>query len=467
MKQGPKSWRWLMASIAVWAGISSLACSATAPIRADRTEAVEAPGPQAQADAPAAAPNTDTVGRVPLVEAFETATRAADLAQSASTADDWSAVATAWSEAIVALQAVPLDSPEWLFAQRKTREYLANQAIALQQAEVAARLAIFPTLGNEVLDEQLALYLSYIATFDTPDVLVVGSSRALQGLNPQILQQRLSQQGHDLQVYNFAVNGATAQVVSFMLRQLLTPEQLPEMIIWAGGSRSFNSGRFDLTFAKILDSPGYAAVQAGDRPEFDATRPLAATVDIATDDSANETTPTNAPKTEVTPINDINGYGFWAVNEVFNPADYYTRFPRVAGLYDGTYSRFNLNGVQTVSFRAIVAFAQTNDIPFVFVNLPLSTDYLDDTRLRYERQFQQFLTQEANRGEFTIVDLLQGWPGQNNLFADPSHLNRVGAAQVAIRVAEDAAIPWELVSDATAPDTEENEAADEATSEEE
>ncbi|MGD1862509.1 MAG: hypothetical protein ACFB0E_21385 [Leptolyngbyaceae cyanobacterium] len=465
MKQGPKSRGWLIASIAFWTGISGLACSAMAPIQAERTETVETAADETPATPPEAASDPATVARAPLAQAFETATRAAELAQSASTADDWSAVATAWSEAIVALQAVPLDSPEWLFAQRKTREYLTNQAIALEQAEVAARLAIFPTLGNEVLDEQLALYLSYIATFDTPDILVVGSSRALQGLNPQILQQRLALQGHDLQVYNFAVNGATAQVVSFVLRQLLTPEQLPEMIIWAGGSRSFNSGRFDRTFAKILESPGYAAVQTGDRPEFDPARPLAATVDIA-DDSTDEVSRPNAPKAQVTPINDINGYGFWAVNEVFDPSNYYTRFPRVAGLYDGTYSAFNLNGVQTVSFRAIVAFARANDMPFVFVNLPLSTDYLDNTRLLYERQFQQFMTQEASRTGFTVVDLLQGWPGQNNLFADPSHLNRVGAAQVAIRVAEDTTIPWALISDPTPADSDEDETTGAAAGEE-
>jgi len=443
MKQRQRQWGWVVLGTVVWGGFAGLACSATPPLITEWTTDNEA-NPASKADADLVKPVID---KAPLTQAFEAATNAAQLAQSATTAEEWSAVATAWSEAIQALQAVPTDSPEWLFAQRKTREYVENQAIALERVEAAARLALFPPLGNDVLDEQLALYLSYVAAFGTPDILVIGSSRALQGLNPQILQQRLGQQGYEsLRVYNFAVNGATSQVVSFILRQLLTPEQMPEMIIWAGGSRAFNSGRFDRTFAKILDSPGYAAVQAGDRPEFQSPTPLSAT--LSTTEEANAGV---ADKSRAMPVSNINGYGFLVVHEAFEPNDYYRRFPRVAGLYDDTYSNFNLEGVQAVSLRAIAAFTRANDIPLVFVNLPLSEDYLDETRLPYEQQFQQFLAREAQAGGFTVVDLLREWPNQNNLFADPSHLNRVGAAQVAIRVSEDDTIPWAVLASPEPP----------------
>ena len=68
----------------------------------------------------------------------------------------------------------------------------------------------------------------------------MGSSRALQGLDPQALQQALAQQGHPgLEIYNFSVNGATAQVVSFLTRQLFAPDLYPQMVVWAVGSRSF------------------------------------------------------------------------------------------------------------------------------------------------------------------------------------------------------------------------------------
>jgi hypothetical protein len=397
-------------------GIMGLTRSATPPPDVNRP-----PDPQA------ASAKID-----PLAAAFKAATQAAQLSQTAVTPEEWSTVAATWAAAIQSLQAVPPEDPQWLFAQRKAREYLANQTIAQQRAEAAGAPVIFPSLGNPILDEQLGLYLSYLATFGPPDIMVVGSSRALQGLNPQILQQRLATQGYEsLRVYTFAVNGATAQVMSFVLRWLLTPEQMPRMIIWAGGSRSFNSGRVDRTFARILESPGYAALQAGDRPVMNwnhTPEPVS-----------------SRPKADPMPVTGLDGYGFLAVNDVFDPETYYQQFPRVLGLYDGAYQPFLLDGLQTVSLRAIATFTRSQEIPLVFVNLPLSADYLDDTRLFYEQQFQQYIASEAALGGFTVVDLLQEWPTQNHFFADPSHLNRIGAAQVAIRLAQDPTIPWQVL----------------------
>ncbi|MDB9526881.1 hypothetical protein PN498_12855 [Oscillatoria sp. CS-180] len=436
MKKRRQPWGWILASILAWGATLELTRSATPPPDVDTTGDETTETAFSEED--------------PLGTAFENAIRAANLAQSAETPEDWSAVAIAWSAAIQALQAVPPDSPEWLFAQRKTREYLTNQEIALQRAEAAGTSAVFPTLGNPVLDEQLAVYLSYVATFGPPDVLVIGSSRALQGLNPQILQQRLSQQGIESpRAYTFAVNGATAQVVSFILRQLLTQEQMPEMIVWAGGSRSFNSGRVDRTFARILESPGYAALQAGDRPKIDDPEETTDSEDSEDD------------KNSLLPVTTINSYGFLRVSDVFEPSVYYQNFPRVAGLYDSSYQAFNLDGVQTMSFRAIANFAQANDIPLIFVNLPLSADYLDETRLFYEQQFQQYLETESRSGGFTVVDLLQEWPDRNNIFADPSHLNQVGAAQVAMKIAADPSIPWDRLNESEAlSEADEEEAAE-------
>lgn len=415
-----------LAGVALWGSFSSgLTCSASAPT--GELDAVSEMGVRS-------AELVEPADKSPFATAIAAATTAAQLAQSAATAEEWSAVATAWSEAIQALQAVPVDDPQWMFAQRKAREYLVNQEIALQRVEEAGAVGVFPPLGNDVLDEQLAIYLSYIATFGPPDIMVIGSSRALQGLNPQVLQRQLAQQElASPDVYTFAVNGATAQVVSFILRRLLTPEQMPQMIVWAGGSRSFNSGRIDRTFAKILESPGYEAVLRGDRPEIGW---------IDGEKSAN-----GVSSAEPIPVTSINGYGFLAVNDVFDPERYYRQFPRVPGVYDDAYQRFDLEGVQTVSFRAIANFTRTHDIPLVFVNLPLSNDYLDETRLFYEQQFQQYLRAEAAAGGFTVVDLLQEWPGRDNIFADPSHLNRFGAAEVATRVAAEPTIPWATLTD--------------------
>ncbi|MBD2040125.1 hypothetical protein [Microcoleus sp. FACHB-672] len=133
----------------------------------------------------------------------------------------------------------------------------------------------YPTFNSELLDRQLALYQQYVATSGPPDILIVGSSRALQGVDPVALQTALASQGYaKLKVFNFGVNGATAQVVDVLLRKILTPQQLPRMIVWADGVRAFNSGRVDRTYNAILASPGYQRLSGGSRPSVSPpTRP--------------------------------------------------------------------------------------------------------------------------------------------------------------------------------------------------
>ncbi|MGD1905262.1 MAG: hypothetical protein ACFB0C_04620 [Leptolyngbyaceae cyanobacterium] len=359
-----------------------------------------------------------------LKRALQTGAQAEGLADDAETAQDWDQVANAWSNAIHQLQAIPPDSPQRVFAQRQNRDYLAELKKAQQQAELASRPTVFPSLGSAVLDEQLGVYLSYLATFGPPDVLVLGSSRALQGVDPQVLAHNLRRQGlPSVRVYNLGINGATAQVINALLQQVLIPEQLPKLLLWAGGSRAFNSGRSDRTFASIAASSGYRSLRQGQRPALEGN-----------DNELQNANPI--------PVSAINGYGFLSVTDAFDPQRYYQSYPRVSGEYDSSYNPFVLRGIQTTALQEIAIFAQNQEIPLVFVNLPLSNDYLDATRLGLERQFQQYLRQEAQRGNFIVVDLLEQWRGQNRFFADPSHINQAGAARLSQQLAGTAAIPW-------------------------
>ncbi|HEY9881021.1 MAG TPA: hypothetical protein V6D29_21355 [Leptolyngbyaceae cyanobacterium] len=369
--------------------------------------------------------NSSTDVQAQWARAVEAATRAANLAQTAQTAQDWDAVTVAWAQAISEMQAIPTGSPQRTFAQRKVREYVQSLAIAQQQAERRSAPKVFPTLGSPVLDEQIGLYLSYIATVGTPDVLIIGSSRALQGVDPQALQAGLATQGYPgLKVFNFGINGATAQVMSFVLRQVLQPEQLPRLVIWADGSRAFNSGRYDRTFAGILSSPGYQTVRAGTQPLLQR---------------AETPSPPNAVSL---PISSITAQGFLPVADRFDPALYYRSFPRVSGRYDDVYNPFQLEGVQSLSLEAVATLLRSRNIPLILVNLPLSDDYLDSVRLGYERQFQTYLRQQANRNGFTLIDLLEQWRNRDPLFADPSHLNQFGAFELGRQLAANKQIPW-------------------------
>ena len=346
-----------------------------------------------------------------LESGFDQADQAAELANSARTIDEWDEVVAAWTDAIATLQTIPADSPERFFAQRKQREFLENLAFAQQQTNQLSWPNVFPSLGSPVLDEQLRLYLSYLVTMGPPDILIIGSSRALQGVDPQLLQTNLNSQGYPLRVYNFSVNGATAQVMNFVLQRLLTPDQLPRLIVWADGSRAFNSRRVDATFARILSSPGYQALLRGEKPSFSERASI--------------------PKQPSA----INAYGFLPIANVFDRQVFYQTFPRINGRYDGFYNPFGLTGLQLGSLRSLVGYLKGRNIELVYVHLPLSGDYLDDFRLAIDQQFQQFLQTQGQRQGFAVIDLLSQWTEQDAFFADPSHLNQQGAATIAQQLA--------------------------------
>ncbi len=368
------------------------------------------------------------------------------------------------------MQAVPAGSPRRAFAEKKVIEYMRNLVYSQQQASATRSQASTVSFSSDLLNEQLELYLSYVATVGPPDVLIVGSSRALQGVDPKQLKQSLAQRGRPgLKVFNFSVNGATAQVVDFQLRRLLKPEHLPQMIVWADGVRGFNSGRDDRTFNSIVDSEGSQLLAAGIRPELPSDEPkeiplcyrfpqpcanntfrkALASVDrpFRGGQEAHptlkflssgtgilpvaDTHPTikflssgtgilpvaeNAARYELKPIaanaatqkaqlipvsrrttvairqlnqlaDSIDSNGFMAISGTYNPNTYYRERAYVSGQYDRDYENFNLGGKQATAFNSVVAFTKARKIPLIFVNLPLTNDYLDGTRLWAEQQF--------------------------------------------------------------------------------
>ncbi|MCL2923547.1 MAG: hypothetical protein MGF17_02685 [Trichodesmium sp. MAG_R04] len=205
----------------------------------------------------------------PFSQAVRFAIKAANLAQSAKTKQEWDRVAQEWVQAVAWMQAVPPENPKRAFAEKKVAEYMRNLAYSQQKAASAPSQFNPVSFNSDILDIQLKLYLSYIATVGVPDILIVGSSRALYGVAPQQLQQYLMAKGYPkLNIFNFGINGATAQIVDFQLRQLLNFNQLPKLIIWADGVRAFNSGRVDRTYNSIAASEGKRLLLSGIRPQL-------------------------------------------------------------------------------------------------------------------------------------------------------------------------------------------------------
>jgi hypothetical protein len=419
-------------------------------------------------------------------EAVNKALSAATLAQSAQSKEDWDLVVLRWIQAVERMQAVPPSDPRRAFAQKKVIEYLDYMNAALvEDATVAHAKLPFSTFNNDFLDEKLRLYLSYVAALGPPDVLIVGSSRALLGIDAKAMQQALASKGNEnLKVYNLGVNGATAQVVDLIVRQILTQEQLPRLIVWADGVRAFNSGRVDKTYNQIVASPGYRNLLAGVHPTLPPRKSAAADPCPFVSDPSQDTTWQNSSHylyaagqslqrqlaqpafaTDYLPflrdwgsccqpkvsfvlasvsasIFDIDSNGFLPVSIRFNPITYYQKNPHIAGLYDADYQAFNLGGEQASAWNTLIAFAQSHKIRLVFVNLPLTQDFLDSTRRRYEQQFRLAMQQRIGQQEFVFLDLGSQWLNRNENFADPSHLNRFGADVISHQLADELRIPW-------------------------
>lgn len=369
--------------------------------------------------------------------------------------------------------------------------FLASEKALAARAALASARSPNPSFNNPLLDEKLALYQQRLLQNSPPDVLIVGSSRALRGVDPVALQDALAAQGYpDIEVFNFGVNGATAQVVDLLIRQILTPEQLPKLIVWADGARAFNSGRVDVTYNAIANSEGYQHLKAGTFPTLVNTNQRGKTqsnqsVNPFTSLSASyqavsdwlnkslatvsstypqrdqlklvlrerfaellQTTYASQEQTsrelqQLSYEESIDFDGFLPLSVRYNPVTYYQNHPRVPGEYDGDYQSFQLDGKQNTALGSLLQFTQANDIDIVFVNLPLTKDYLDPARMEYEEQFQRYMRTLALEKGLIFRDLNQLLPTKHDYFSDPSHLNRYGAYEVSKRLAQDPMIPWQ------------------------
>jgi hypothetical protein len=351
-----------------------------------------------------------------------------------------------------------------------------------------------PSFNNQLLDEKLALYQQRLLQSRPPDAIILGSSRALRGVDPIALQDALAAQGYpNVEVFNFGINGATAQVVDLIIRRILTPEQLPKLIIWADGARAFNSGREDLTYKAITTSVGYQQLQAGTFPnsanlkkgegrsgEKAASNPIAEPLaalsgsyqflsdwlnqqgakvsstysqrdqlkSLLREQFASLLKATNVPQYQIDsnellpPGESIDFDGFLPLSVRFNPATYYKQHSRVVGDYDGDYESFQLGGEQDTALDSLLQFAKARKIDIVFVNLPLTKDYLDPARIGYEEQFQRYMRSSAIDRGLIFRDLTQLLLTKPDYFSDPSHLNRYGAYKVSNHLAQDPMIPW-------------------------
>jgi hypothetical protein len=372
--------------------------------------------------------------------------------------------------------------------------------LALAQSLAAEPFTL--NFNSRQFNDKLQLYYRVLEESGPPDVLVVGSSRALRGVDPMALEQALAEIGHpNARVFNFGINGATAQVIDLLLRQLLSPDQLPRLVIWADGARAFNSKAVDVTYNGMIASSTYRdlsqgslqlphpsgggepsdgattgtgvnitltdSYQALDRwlsqqaadvaeihQERDRLKHLiqrSATEWLAPNTTASDTSVTASGRTPLSrtalglpaDYELVDADGFLSLGVQFNPATYYQQYAKVPGDYDRDYLDFQIAGVQETALLTLLQYMQQQQVPVAFVNLPMTDEYLDATRTTYEQQFREHMVRlSAQQSGFTFHDLSQAWLTDYDYFSDPSHLNRYGAYAVSRRLAQNPRIAW-------------------------
>jgi hypothetical protein len=311
------------------------------------------------------------------------------------------------------------------------------------------------------------------------EVLIVGSSRALRGLEPKTLEKALTNKGYkDISVFNLGIDGATAKVVNLQITQILSQPQLPRMIIWADGLRAFNSSRSDLTYDEITASVGYKQLQEtlknnGVSPNSiinpteistKSSNPIAKSFDLLfTTFSKRQEIRTSLVKkfdrnthmlsnseallaaTMPSTVTALDPKGFVAFDVTFDPKTYFQKFPQVPGDYDLDYRNFEPSGSQFEAFANVVDFCRRNNIELLVINMPLHATYLDQIRSRYEATFNGRMQELALREGFTYLDLSQAILNQADLFSDPSHLNKKGAIAISQLLVQNPKIRWQAI----------------------
>jgi hypothetical protein len=355
---------------------------------------------------------------------------------------------------------------------------LETKKISADSTAAVAQLSF----NNPLLEQKLADYQNRCLTQGVPDILIVGSSRALRGVDPAVLRNNLIGKNPNPQIYNFGINGATAQVVDLILRHLLTPAQLPKMVIWADGARAFNSGRLDRTYDTIASSDRYRKLAISSGLKNSTSSILQAqssfqntyqAIDTAIDlqlaeispvyhhrdrlksllqsqvpfvmqiTDSNDSSLSNDPTASINE-RDINADGFLSLELQFNPATYYRKYTKVTGDSDGDYANFQLQGNQDRAIKETIDLLAARKISLVFVNLPLSDIYLDKYRRQHEETFKQYMQKLMNLHQLTFVDMDGLLNKQYDRFSDPSHLNQAGATAVSEYLTQTTTIPWQI-----------------------
>lgn len=337
----------------------------------------------------------------------------------------------------------------------RPRRRLLRQALVLLALLAVVDLAV--VLGIEPLAlagtqgqtgtavGRMALYHHAAAPLD---VLLMGSSRVQCDLSPSLMMNRAGAvYSQTVSILNLGLAGGTPQSNYWLLKNVVSTEKQPKLIIYGTSEYEFNPNGGRIPPSNYSDELATLAdySQAFPEPSLHIDWQLSFLVgrpwhlfryrttlhDMLLDATSDTGDPTGAP----------DPYGFLPLNHEMRPID----VRKLQTVYQGPgghLQNYTVVGYLATRFEEFLRLAQSRGIAVVVINMPITKVHESWLSPADYAAYRAYLRATAARYGVPFFDYddhsLWQEPGD---FADTNHMNRVGAKKLSNMVSKDVLLP--------------------------
>jgi hypothetical protein len=247
-------------------------------------------------------------------------------------------------------------------------------------------------------DNNDRLYKAADIVRQKPDVVILGSSRTKQAIDPD----HEGLQAYSPQVYNLAINGPNAYEVRRYFDHALANQAQPELVVLGidffmfnadlGNQPSFNERRLGISHLSLQDA-------------------ATTTLSLDTLQASWETIQANRPPSEVDGAYEPNGFG---PNREAEDGKRQWRFNQSAALYFELHSDYKLSEEYLAEFQRIVELCEERDIPLVIFISPAHA-----TQWEAIRATGHWETFEAWKRRIVAIAPVWDFSGYNTVTTEP------------------------------------------------
>jgi len=279
-----------------------------------------------------------------------------------------------------------------------------------------------------------------------PETIILGNSIALQGINPNILQNELNTEGLNTEVGNVAVNAGTTSIDYFTLKRILSScKKCPKRIILQISDENLKKDSIpslaDSTLRRLLKlyypdnqideslvsaaniDPYYKQylltikLETSFRTQFTANR----LIDFFVNKLSQFLKITNYDLYEPTyQDSDFIHFSYTSAMD--------TKSKQSSFIYDkDKLVNYSIGGESELFYDRFIKLAKQKGIK-IYLVLPPQNKFYSDAFSKDEKLFVKFLSSSSKENNITLIDDMNYNSTNNSLFYDLTHLNEKGAS---------------------------------------